>query len=83
MISLSGAVLKRPRPTRGFLSRALRSPILPVPLEGPAYFVSHGGAKFPELVAVLQGYNITIDLHGETFINKQGITSSTFNAVPD
>jgi hypothetical protein len=59
------------------------TPILPVPLEGPAYFVSHGGAKFPELIVVLQGYNIRIDLHGETFINKQGITSSTFNTVPD
>ncbi len=57
--------------------------LLPVPLEGPAYFVSHGGAKFPELVVVLQGYNITIDLHAETFVDKQGITSSTFNAVPD
>jgi hypothetical protein len=59
------------------------TPILPVPLEGPAYFVSYGGAKFPELVVVLQGYGFTIDLHGETFINKAGITSSTFHAVPD
>jgi hypothetical protein len=59
------------------------TPILPVPLEGPAYFVSYGGAKFPELVVVLQGYGFTIDLHGETFINKAGITSSTFHTVPD
>lgn len=59
------------------------TPILPVPLEGPAYFVSNGTAKFPELVLVLQGYGITIDLHGETFISKKGITSSTFSTVPD
>jgi len=59
------------------------TPLIPVPLEGPAYFVSHGGAKFPELIIVLQGYGVTIDLHGETFINKEGITSSTFEAVPD
>jgi len=59
------------------------TPILPVPLEGPAYFVSYGGAKFPELVIVLQGYGFTIDLHGETYISKHGITSSTFKTVPD
>ena len=54
-----------------------------MPLAGPAYFVCHGGAKFPELIVVLQGYGITIDLHGETFISKAGITSSTFRTVPD
>lgn len=58
------------------------TPILPVPLTGPAYFVSHGGQKWPELIVVLQGYGMTVDLAGETFISK-GITSSTFGTVPD
>ena len=52
-------------------------------LSGPAYFVSNGGAKFPELVIVLSGYGTTVQLHAETFINKAGITSSTFRSVPD
>jgi hypothetical protein len=59
------------------------TPLIPVPLEGPAYFVSHGGAKFPELIMVLQGYGVTLDVHGETFISKAGITSSTFSTIPD
>jgi hypothetical protein len=59
------------------------TPILPVPLEGPAYFVSNGGEAFPNLIVVLQGYGITIDLVGDTFISKAGITSSTFKTVPD
>jgi hypothetical protein len=59
------------------------TPVLPVPVTGPAYFVSYGGAKFPELVIVLQGYGVTVDLHGETFISKAGITSSTFRHIPD
>ncbi|HTC61075.1 MAG TPA: hypothetical protein VK691_13305 [Solirubrobacteraceae bacterium] len=59
------------------------TPLIPVPLTGPAYFVSYGGAKFPELVVVLQGYGVTLNLHGETFINTAGITSSTFRTIPD
>jgi hypothetical protein len=59
------------------------TPVLPVPLTGPAYFVSHGGEAFPSLVVVLQGYGVTVDLVGTTFISKHGITSSTFKTVPD
>ena len=59
------------------------TPLVPVPLEGPVYFVSHGGEAFPSLTMVLQGYGVTIDLIASTFISKAGITSSTFNAVPD
>jgi hypothetical protein len=59
------------------------TPLLPVPLEGPAYFVSHGGEAFPSLIIVLQGYGVTLDLVGSTFISKAGITSSTFKTIPD
>jgi hypothetical protein len=71
-------------PAASFIGHAKAiTPILPVPLEGPAIFVSHGGEAFPSLEIVLQGYGITIDLVGSTFISKQGITSSTFKTVPD
>jgi hypothetical protein len=59
------------------------TPILPVALEGPAYFVSHGGEAFPSLIIVLQGYGVSVDLVGTTFISKLGVTSSTFKTVPD
>jgi hypothetical protein len=59
------------------------TPVLPVALTGPAYFVSHGGEAFPSLIVVLQGYGVTVDLVGTTFISKAGITSSTFKQVPD
>ncbi len=59
------------------------TPVLPEPLSGPAYFVSHGNAHYPELIIVLQGDNVTIDLHGETAISRKGVLTSTFNAVPD
>ena len=51
------------------------TPLLPVGLSGPAYFVSYGDAKFPELVVVLQGDGVILYLHGETSISKAGITA--------
>jgi hypothetical protein len=60
------------------------TPLLPVGLSGPVYFVSHGGEAFPSLVVVLQGDGVRVDLTGATFINgKTNVTSSTFKTVPD
>jgi hypothetical protein len=61
----------------------VHTPLIPVPLQGPVIFVSHGGEAFPSLEMVLQGYGITIDLVGATFISPKGITSTTFKTVPD
>jgi hypothetical protein len=70
------------RPESNVGTAVARTPVLPVPLSGPAYLVSHGGEAFPDLVLVLQGDGVKIILTGHTQI-KKGITYSRFETVPD
>jgi hypothetical protein len=64
-------------------SAMVTTPVLPGTMSGAAYFVSHGGAAFPDFDIVLSGANgVTIVLVGNTNI-AHGITSSTFPAIPD
>ena len=61
----------------------VHTPILGVPLVGPAYLVSYGSAKFPDVVFVLQGEGVTLDVDGQSFVSHTGVLKVTVTSVPD
>jgi hypothetical protein len=79
-------------------SASVQTPILATTITGPAYLVAKSGsgtshpgesklekeeAAFPDLVLVLQGEGVRIDLSGALFVNAKNITSVAFRAIPD
>jgi hypothetical protein len=64
-------------------SATVHTPILAQPLKGPAYLVSYGSAKFPDVVFVLQGEGVTLEVQGESFVSRSGVLKVTFSSVPD
>lgn len=64
-------------------SVTVNTPVLPGALTGSAYLISHGGQEFPDLDLVLQGDGVEVVLVGHTHISHTGITTSTFENLPD
>jgi hypothetical protein len=64
-------------------SATVTTPVLPGTLSGSAYLVSHGGEAFPDLDLILKGDGLQVVLVGHTHISSTGITTSTFETLPD
>jgi hypothetical protein len=58
------------------------TPILSTPLTGPVYLVFHRGDKYPDLVLLLHGSGLELQLKGTVEVSK-GVSSTTFSALPD
>ncbi|HST55880.1 MAG TPA: hypothetical protein VLJ42_08305 [Solirubrobacteraceae bacterium] len=57
------------------------TPVLPVPIVGPAYLVAHGSST-PDINVLLQGYGVKLILTGTLSI-KNGVTTVAFPSLPD
>ena len=63
-------------------SATANTPVLRVPMKGPAFLVSHSGEEFPSLELVLEGEGVRVIVEGKTKI-KNGITTTNFATTPD
>jgi hypothetical protein len=63
-------------------SATANTPVLSVPMKGPAFLVSHSGEEFPSLELVLEGQGVRVIVEGKTKI-KNGITTTNFATTPD
>lgn len=63
-------------------SATANTPVLSVPMKGPAFLVSHAGEEFPSLELVLEGQGVRVIVEGKTKI-KNGITTTNFATTPD
>jgi hypothetical protein len=61
---------------------AVDTPLLSAPLTGPVYLVFHRGTKYPDLVLLLHGDGLDLQLKGTVEITK-GISTTTFSPLPD
>ena len=58
------------------------TPIFAHPLTGLVYLVSHGAVASPDIVIVLRGEGIMLEMEGQINIRK-GIVSVAFRSIPD
>ncbi len=61
---------------------AVDTPMLGTPLTGPVYLVFYRHSKYPDLVMVLQGSGLSLQLKGTVEVNN-GINITTFDSLPD
>ncbi len=71
-------------PAQSIVGRVtVSTPVLPSVLAGPAYLVFHSGTEYPELMIVLQGDGVALELDGQLNISSRGVVSGTFRGLPD